>query len=155
MNAKELALKLFDDHIDMAYTDPKGFRKLIMDTLREKIGCSIPASATHYNNAKKSRAPIEGLGRLPSGKGKGNKTVQLEQEQLLECFSTIELVGESVGRTYSYSTVAEAEKEANSRLNRHGGVWLVIKGMGPNPGEKFKLESGEEILCQNPVSNSG
>ena len=69
MNAKQRAIEIYNHHLALASTDGRGFRKTVMDQLMAETGCSLAAAATHYNNAKKLAAPVEGLGRAPVPKG--------------------------------------------------------------------------------------
>ena len=63
MSAKDRAVELYNQHIELAITDGRLFRKTVMDTLMLETGCTLAAAATHYNSAKKLAAPVEGLGR--------------------------------------------------------------------------------------------
>lgn len=168
MNAKERALALYQEHIELAKTDGRLFRKTIMETLQKEFpGMSVAGAATHYNNAKKAN-PVEGLGRAPvpagvrrpGGRGK-------KQEPMLddnECFSVLELVGEadalSVARCQSFAFQGEAgetfERKAESWPN---SIWVLIQGLGPNSGDSYRLEPGEKEIrrytpevAQQPVT---
>ena len=154
--AKERAVELYNQHIALASTDGRGFRKLVMDTLMEETGCSLAAAATHYNNAKKA-APVEGLGRAPAPKGlvkpgatkkhKGNDT-EVDDD---DCFAVIELVNrdgdQSVGRYQSFILQGDASEKFDEKVEAWPHTaWVMIKGLGPNHGDTFKLGSGEKMI---------
>lgn len=159
MNAKQRALEIYNQHIALAATDGRLFRKTVMDQLMAETGCSLAAAATHYNNAKKT-APVEGLGRAPVTKGarkisvgKG-KTAELVPDN--ECFAVIELVTNNdetvVGRTQSFIYQGEAGEVFEDKVEAWPkSTWVMIQGLGPNSGEVYKLEPGEkEIRSYHP-----
>lgn len=51
--AKERAVELYNQHIALATTDGRLFRKTVMDTLQTEFNCSV-AAATEYNQLKGS-----------------------------------------------------------------------------------------------------
>lgn len=162
MSTKDRALEIYNQHIALASTDGRLFRKTVMDQLMAETGCSLSAAATHYNNAKKSCAPVEGLGRAPAPKGlkkpggnKASKTVVLQDDN--ECFSVLELVragGDySVGRCQSFLLQGDAsEKFDEKSAFWPNSTWVLIQGLGPNSGETYKLDQGEkEIKRYSPA----
>lgn len=164
MNAKQRAIELYQEHIALATTDGRLFRKTVMDTLMAETGCSLAAAATHYNNAKKGAAPIEGLGRAPAPAGlkKPGATPGKHKEGEVcddnECFSVIELVpagpdNYSVGRTQAFLMQGDASEKFDEKIgywpNCH---WIMIQGLGPNHSDTFKLDAGEkEIKIYHPA----
>ncbi len=154
MNAKQRAVEIYNEHIALAQTDGRLFRKTVMDQLMAETGCSLAAAATHYNNAKKA-APVEGLGRAPVTKGarkvtpgKG-KAAELVPDD--ECFTVLELVNKDgehlVGRSQSFIYQGEAGETFESKTSAWpNSTWVLIQGLGPNSGDSYKLEPGEKEL---------
>lgn len=164
MNAKERAVELYNQHIALATTDPRSFRKTVMDQLMAETGCSLAAAATHYNNAKKAGPVIEGLGRAPVAKGVrkmgGAKSKKDELVDDNECFSVFELVKADdnhivVGRYQSFLIQGDASETFDRKIESWpNSEWIMIQGLGPNSGDTFKLEPGEkEIKRYAPNSN--
>ena len=160
MSAKERAVEIYQQHIALATTDGRLFRKTVMDQLMAETGCSLAAAATHYNNAKKT-APVEGLGRPAANKnvrkpgaGKGKAAVEIPDN---ECFTVLELVKQgndvTVGRCQSFELQGDASETFDSKAEAWPNVtWVMIQGLGPNHGDTFKLEAGEkEIKRHEPV----
>jgi len=151
MNAKERAVELFNQHIALAASDGRLFRKTVMDQLKTETGCSQAASATHYNNAKKGATPVAGLGRevVVKTPRKSDKVKPFEPEVPdNECYTVVELVkGENniqVGRTQSFIMQGDASEKFDSKVDTWPNcTWVLIKGLGPLHGESFKLSSGE------------
>lgn len=155
MNAKQRAVEIYNHHIALASTDGRSFRKTVMDQLMSETGCSLAAAATHYNNAKKQSAPIEGLGRAPVPKGtrrmgtKGKAGEVLQDDN--DCFSVMELLkGETaytVGRHRGFLTQGDASEYYDSKIvNWPNSHWVMIQGLGPNSGDTFKLTPGEQQI---------
>lgn len=160
MNAKQRAIEIYNSHLALASTDGRNFRKTVMDQLMSETGCSLAAAATHYNNAKKQSAPIEGLGRPAgtTGTRKGNKGkngIVLQDDN--ECFSVIELIktesGESVGRCQSFLLQGDASETFDAKVETWPkSSWVMIQGLGPNHEDQYRLDSGEkEIKRYDPV----
>lgn len=155
MNAKERALEIYNQHLTLAGTDGRSFRKTVMDQLMAETGCSLAAAATHYNNAKRT-VPVEGLGRAPvskgvrrPGAGKGKvKDVQADNE----CFSVLELIPSEgtvvhVGRCQSFLAQGDASEKFDGKKEAWPrNIWVMIQGLGPNSGESYKLDAGEKEL---------
>lgn len=157
MNAKQRAVEIYNHHIEIAKTDGRLFRKTVMDQLMAETGCSLAAAATHYNNAKKGSAPIEGLGRAPVPKGvrkMGNAKSKAGEELIPdeECFTVIELLqgeggGETVGRCQSFVLQGDASEKFDEKVGFWpNSVWVLIQGLGPNHGDNYKLDTGEKEL---------
>lgn len=161
MNAKERALELYQQHLELAKTDGRRFRKMIMETLQtEYPGMSVASAATHYNNAKKAN-PVEGLGRapVPAGVrkpgGRGKKQEPLQDDN--DCFSVLELRQventTTVARCQSFAFQGEAGETFDRKVESWpGSVWVLIQGLGPNSGDNYRLEPGErEIKRYSPA----
>ena len=158
MNAKQRAVELYNEHIALASTDGRLFRKTIMDTLMQETGCSLAAAATHYNNAKKGAAPIEGLGRAPAPAGlkkpgtTGTKHKEGELQDENDCFTVIELVpagpdNYSVGRTQSFLMQGDASEKFDEKIGYWPKChWIMQSGLGPNHGDTWKLDTGEVVI---------
>jgi hypothetical protein len=151
MNAKQRAIEIYNHHISLASTDGRGFRKTVMDQLMAETGCSLAAAATHYNNAKKLAAPVEGLGRAPVPKGirkpgsKGKKQEELQPDD--ECFTVIELHDGVVGRCRSFLMQGDASETFDAKVVAWpNSEWVMIQGLGPNSGDNFKLDAGEKEI---------
>lgn len=164
MNAKQRAVELYNEHIALASTDGRLFRKTVMDTLMAETGCSLAAAATHYNNAKKGSAPIEGLGRAPAPAGlkkpgaMPNKPKEGEVCDDNDCFTVIELLpagpdNYSVGRCQSFLMQGDASEKFDEKIGFWPKChWVMIQGIGPNHGDTFKLDTGEkEIKIFHPA----
>jgi hypothetical protein len=153
--AKERAVELYNLHIALATTDGRSFRKTVMDTLMAETGCSLAAAATHYNNAKKA-APVEGLGRAPAPKGvqkPGNKKPKADDPEVADddCFSVLELVQRDgniqIGRCQSFVLQGDASEKFDDKVVAWPTCsWVMIKGLGPNSGDTYKLGTGEKEI---------
>ncbi len=160
MNAKDRAIEIYQQHIALASTDGRLFRKTVMEQLKAETGCSQAAAATHYNNAKKAGPAIEGLGRAPVAKGvrkmggKTSKEVQVADDN--ECFTVIELLKTetsfTVGRCQSFLMQGDASETFDTKIEAWPmSTWVMIQGLGPNHGDNFKLDAGEkEIKRHSP-----
>jgi len=162
MNAKQRAVELYQQHIALASTDGRSFRKTVMDQLMDETGCTLAAAATHYNNAKKGAAPVEGLGRPAAPKGirkPGNASKKQEELQDdNECFTVIELLKHyddsiTVGRCRSFLLQGDASELFDERISYAPmNAWVMIQGLGPLHSETYKLSEGEkEIKRYTPV----
>lgn len=160
-DTKTRAMEIFQEHIALAETDGRLFRKTMREQLMAETGCSGAAASTHYNNCKKAGPLIAGLGRAPTPKGlrkpgnKAGKTLaEIPDDD--ECFTVIELVksekGFTVGRCQSFELQGEASEKFDSKVEVWpNNIWFLIQGLGPNHGENFKLEQGEvEIKRYDP-----
>ena len=154
MNAKQRAIEIFNQHIALATSDSRLFRKTVMDQLIAETGCSTAAAATHYNNAKKAAPVINGLGRAPLPKGvrkmgKGKPQAEVIPDD--ECYTVIELVatesGQTVGRCQSFELQGDASEKFDDRVKYYPNcTWVMIQGLGPNHGDTFKLEADEKEI---------
>jgi hypothetical protein len=153
MSIKERAMEVYNQHLHLAATDGRLFRKTVMEQLAKEFNASIASVATHYNNCKKA-VPVAGLGRavLPKGvrkassKGKDKAVVPDN-----ECFTVIELIptenGQNVGRCESFLLQGDASEKFDARKNFWpSSAWVMIQGLGPNSGETYKLGIGEKEL---------
>ena len=158
---KDTAHIIYAKHIALAATDGRLFRKTVMDEIMATCGCTLAASATFYNNCKKAAAPIEGLGRAPVAKGVrkpgANKAKGEDLQDEDECYTVVELLkhkdGSTVGRCRSYLLQGDASEEFDDRIKyQPSAVWIMIKGLGPNHGDNFKLGANEvEIKRYTPA----
>jgi len=155
ITAKERAVEIYKQHIELASTDGRLFRKTVMDQLMAETGCSLPAAATHYNNAKKLSAPVEGLGRpavsknvrRPGSSKKASPDVAPDDE----CYAVIELVKSgsdvTVGRYQSFLLQGDASEKFDEKVEAWPfSTWVMIQGLGPNHGETYKLSGGEKEI---------
>ncbi len=154
MSAKERAVEIYAQHIHLASADGRLFRKTVMDQMMSELGISLASAATLYNGAKKA-APVEGLGRAAPNKnvrkpgaGKGKVAVEIPDN---ECFSVLELVKQSdgfcVGRCQSFKFQGEAGETFDSKIDAWPmSTWVMIRGLGPNHSDNFKLAHGEEEI---------
>ena len=160
MNAKERAVEIYKQHLALAGTDGRSFRKTVMDQLMQETGCSLAAAATHYNNAKKAQ-PVDGLGRAPVAKGVRKASSKAKPNDLQadnDCFTVVELVKNSneytVGRCQSFLLQGDASETFDSKVEAWPkSTWVMIQGLGPNHGDTFKLDSGEkEVKRYEPAA---
>lgn len=152
MNAKDRALEIYNNHLALASTDGRSFRKTVMDQLMAETGCTLAAAATHYNHAKKA-VPVEGLGRAAVAKGVrkagGGKGKDKDLVPDDECFTVIELLPSDanafrVGRCQSFLAQGDGSEKYDEKVESwpHSS-WVLIKGLGPNSGETYRLGAGE------------
>jgi hypothetical protein len=158
MSAKERAIEIYLKHIAMASIDGKTFRKTVMDEMIAVLGCSVPSAATHYNTAKKLH-PVEGLGRMPTpstAKRIGDKsapTSNIELQPEDECYTVLEVISSSytktsyVGRTQSFLMQGDASECYDGKVENWPYTgWALIKGLGPNSNEPYRLQPGEQEI---------
>ena len=166
MNSKDVAIQVYEKHIALASTDGRLFRKTVREELMATTGCSESAASTHYNNAKKhhenTQGAIPGLGRQQPTKGARRvsttkSTTIVEEVPENECFTVIELLqGDLVGRMQSFVLQGDASETLDSKSAAWpNSTWVMIQGMGPNPGDDFKLGEGEkEIRRYTPAKET-
>ena len=155
MNAKQRAVEIYNEHLHLAATDGRLFRKTVMDQLMAELGLSLASAATHYNNTKKA-APVEGLGRPAAPKGvrkvsdkKGKTEPEVDDN---DCFSVIELVAtengnNQVGRCQSFILQGDASEKFDEKVKAWPKrSWVMIQGLGPNSGDTFRLRDGEREI---------
>jgi hypothetical protein len=163
-DTKVRAMEIYQQHIALASTDPRIFRKTVREQLMRETGCSDAAASTHYNNCKKAGPVIEGLGRaaVPKGlrkPGAGKAKPDEPEVDDDECFTVIELVqGENsvtVGRCQSFILQGDASEKYDSKVNTWSNcTWVLIKGLGPNHGDAYKVSPTEhEIKRHNAIVN--
>lgn len=153
MNAKDRAVEIYTQHIGLATTDGRSFRKTVMDQLMSETGCSLAAAATFYNNAKKAN-PVEGLGRalVASGVRKMGKGKAEELQPDDDCFTVIEIANGDVGRCQSFLMQGDASEKFDDKVIAWpGATWVMIKGLGPLTGEAYKLRDGEKEIKRHPL----
>lgn len=154
-NIKERALEIYNQHLHLAATDGRLFRKTVMDQIMTEFNASIASAATHYNNCKKA-VPVEGLGRAPTpkgvrkpGSGKQRKGEDLKPDN--ECFAVVEVLKDgTVGRTQTFLMQGDASEKFDEKVGYRPDIhWVMMQGLGPMSGDSFKLESGEKIIKEN------
>ncbi len=155
MTNKDTAVKIYAKHIALATENGRLFRKTVMDEIMSTCGCSLAASATFYNNAKKGAPVIEGLGRAAVPKTARKMSTKSKQEEPEiddnECFTVIEVVqsenNKTVGRTHSFEGLGLARIKIKECITRTPAVqWVLIQGLGPNHGDTYKLSAGEKLI---------
>lgn len=159
---KERAMEIYKEHLHLASTNGKVFRKTVMDQLMQEFGASLASVATHYNNCKKSGPVIEGLGRAAVPKTARKMSTKSKQDEPEieddDCFTVIEILqhenNRSVGRTHSFEGLGLARIKLKECITRTPAVsWVLIQGLGPNHGDTYKLGAGEKLLDEhNPES---
>lgn len=153
MNAKERAVEIYNQHLALAGTDGRLFRKTVMEQLMSETDCSLAAAATHYNNAKKT-VPVEGLGRAAAPKGVRKAAGKAKPDELQpddQCFTVIELLHDGnafqVGRCQAFLLQGDASESFDSKIEAWPkSDWVMISGLGPNHGDTFKLATGEQEI---------
>lgn len=157
MKIKDRARQLWDQNLHLASTDPRQFRKIIMDTLIQEYQCSIASASTQYNNIKNESPPVPGLGRKKVNSAiKASSTVVEPEVDDDDCYSVIELVGESlksVGRTRSFILQGDASECFDSAVESYPeSSWVLIQGLGPVHNEAYRLRGRErEIKTYSPT----
>lgn len=157
MTNKDNAHLIYAKHIALASTDGRLFRKTVMDEIMTTCNCTLAASATFYNNAKKQAVPVEGLGRpvvtsavrKPGVGASKSKTDDLQDDD--ECFTVIELLkhedSSTVGRCRSHLMQGDASEDFDDRVKyKPVSTWIMIQGLGPLHGNTFKLSGGEKEI---------
>lgn len=155
MSAKDRAIEIYKQHIALATTDGRLFRRTVVFQLMEELGCSISTAAAHYNTAKKLN-PVPGLGRDPVSKGvrkmggaKAKKGEDLVPDN--ECFSVLEIINTGtntvVGRCQSFILQGDASEKFDDKVKAWPtSTWVLIQGLGPNSGETYRLEPDEKEI---------
>ena len=149
MTPKEIATRIYEQHIALASTDGRLFRRTVREQIMAELGCTGAASSTYYNNCKKAHDPIDGLGRapMPQGVRKVGKPGKEQLQDDNECVSVIEIVDDKVARCKSYLMQGDASESFDSKTETWPkSTWVMIWGLGPNSGDEFKLEAGEKEI---------
>lgn len=152
-DAKTRVLELFYENIGMVNTNQTEFRRKVMQSLI--VDCSTlekrmteAAAATHYNNAKKiaeKAGAVEGLGRCINASAgpdrKNNKDMPFDDS---DCITVLEVIDNTVIRTESFINEELARTKLKQRLSaKFPTMWKLIKGLGPNVGDTYKLSDDE------------
>ena len=149
-NIKERAMEVFQQHIALAATDGRLFRKTVREQLMAEFGISDASVSTYYNNCKKAHAPIVGLGRAPVPAGVRKPGKIKEHEELQDdndCFTVIEIIEGNVARCYPFLMQGDASETFDAKIEFwNKSEWVMIQGLGPNSGEPYKLETGEKEI---------
>lgn len=154
-DAKTRVLELFYENLDMVKTNQTEFRRKVMQSLI--ADCSTTdkrmteaAAATHYNNAKKiaeKAGAVEGLGRtntVSTTERKNNKDMPFDDS---DCITILEIINNNVTRTQSFLDEELARNKLKERLSaKIPTTWKIIKGLGPNVGDTYKLTEEEYEL---------
>lgn len=150
-----IAERIFRQHLHMAATDGRVFRRTVMDQIMAESGCTDSSAATQYNNVKKrlvNEIPA-GLGRQPkvspqANPDSGQPAVDEDDPSFgLDCWTVVELTGGepwTVGRTRSYQTRGDASEDFDTSVTRWpSSSWVMIQGLGPISGTNYRLGAGE------------
>jgi hypothetical protein len=93
--------------------------------------------------------------RKPGATNTKNEVVLQEDE---DCYTVIELLthpngSNSVGRCCSHLLQGDASEEFDERIEFNPtNIWVMIKGLGPNHGDNFKIAANEvEIKRYTPA----
>lgn len=149
MSTKDLAFEIYKKHIALASIDGRKFRLTVCNEIAATAGCSIQSAAGYYNKAKLAN-PVPGLGRAPLSKNvrkpKNNEKVPIQHDN--DCFSVIELIPNEtvmvVGRCQSFLTQGDASEKFDEKIEAWpSSSWVMIQGLGPNSGDKYRLDAGE------------
>lgn len=156
-DAKTRVLELFYENLDMVKSNQTEFRRKVMQSLIQDCSSidkrmTEAAAATHYNNAKKiaeKAGAVEGLGRAVNnvvflGERKNNKDMPFDDK---DCITLLEVVNNVVTRTRSFLDEELARSKLKERLSaKIPSTWKLIKGLGPNVGDTYKLTDEESEL---------
>lgn len=148
---KTRAYEVFVANLHVAQTNQTVFRRLVVDIIIAEFATpdkpmSLAASAAHYNTAKKraeAEGLVSGLGRPPKDPGEA-KPEKAGSSKLLfddsDCITVLEVIDGVVTRTGSYLDEGLARKKlAERRSSKFPTTWKIIKGLGPNVGDVYKL----------------
>ncbi len=155
MTTKERALEIFKLHLPLASQDGKKFRKTVIEQIMEEFGCSLSSASTHYNNAKKTGPAVEGLGRTstPATNQSVGAVLKKTASEDDPCFSVLEIVDGLVARCQSFLIQGDASEKFDEKVAAWPNTkWVMIEGLGPISGERYRLEPEEkEIKAYTPV----
>ena len=154
---KDRAMAIYKEHIALASTDGKLFRKTVREQLIDEFKISHASASTYYNVCKKEHPPIEGLGRAPAPAGlrtPGKNISQEVEQDDDDCFTVIEIVEGNVSRCYPYAMQGDASESFDSKIITWSkSEWVMIQGLGPNCGEHYSLSRNEkEIKHHTPAT---
>ena len=153
MSAKERAIELYRQHLHLLETSPREFRKTVMEALAAETGGTTASCATHYNNAKKAHEADQATPTGITTVRRNSKGRSGDVADDLECYTVLELVGDAefgytVGRTRSHEGLGVARITLkNMKEEWPSSEWRLINGLGPNPGDDYKLEPGEKEIA--------
>lgn len=150
-NTKERALEIFKEHLHLIPTEGQTvFRKTVMTQIMAEFLTNLSSAATHYNNAKKTAENQN----LITGVGRNNASKKNTDSSSENCYTVCEVIvneatnTQVVNRTRSYFTEEEARAVRKQRMSRPSeSVWKLIKGLGPNVGDTYKLDETEIELA--------
>lgn len=159
INLKARATEIYMEHIALASTNGRLFRKTVREQIIAEFGCSDASASTYYNNCKVAGPQIEGLGRETNPnmiRQVGKPQPKLQDDN--DCYTTMELIKhtdcETVGRTCSHLLQGDASEQFDDiTIYSPLHTWVMIKGLGPLSGATYKLGDGEvEIKRYTPAS---
>ena len=118
-------------------------------------GLSAPNASAYYNKCKKESPQIPGLGRPQhtAGVRKLNNTdsfiTEVDDD---DCFTVLEILSspddvQTVGRCYSFVLQGDASECFDAKSETwNKSKWVMIRGLGPNHGDVYKLSKTEELI---------
>jgi hypothetical protein len=146
-SVKERAIEVFNENLDMIPVDQTQFRRKVMQTLVIEFSITNATAATHYNNAKKlaeKNGTVFGLGRQSVQSNTNNNALVSDSE----LYTIVEVINGEVARTQSFLNEKDARaKLAIRKMARIPTEWKLIKGIGPNVGDTYKLTDYEAELA--------
>lgn len=153
-DSEEYTKQLFHEHSELISSDPILFRKRVVRHLKERTGWERTDALQEYERVLKffKKENPEFVAPLfdAAAARKAEKTKKKDLQPDDECYSILEILQESiVGRCQSFLTEDEARDKFNKKCALWPNtMWVLIKGLGPNSGDKYKLEAGEiELQC--------
>ncbi len=152
---RERAIEIYQQHRALLDQDRRLFRKTVMDQLQSELGISLPSAATHYNTARQHFSPATDTATTQTrvvrpGRGTGGRGTAVKPDN--QCYAVIELVADDsgstvVGRYRSFLDREPAEQTYQQRVIAWPqSNWVMIRGLGPNSGDPYRLDSGEVEL---------
>ena len=168
MSNKQRSTEIFMQHIHLATTDGRLFRKTVLDQMIAEMGCSVASAATRYNDVFKAirvTSPhlVEGLGRVKKTAAQVARNTPVDDEddaELDRVYSVVEVIARGgkqvVGRTQCFIMQGDASECFDSRVGGWpGSEWYLIQGMGPMHGDTYRLRPREtEIKHWAPKSSA-
>lgn len=149
MNMK-LALDIYSQHLDLAAVNGQLFRKTVRIELMVVLGCSPAAASTIYNNCKKA-IPVVGLGRAVAQISSIKKhTPIVIADESDTCYTVLEVNSGRVCQQQSFILQGDASEQFDFKVKYWPNTtWVLIKGLGPNSAEKYKLHPPESEIKRN------
>ena len=150
MLIKDRAQQLWQERVSTAAENLMGFRKGIIDTLVAEFGCSVATASTQYNAVKNRNPPVPGLGRQRAAAPAQQRPNEDEDEDE-PCYSVLELEPSGrhyrVARSRAFLLQGDASETYDIACQSYpNSVWVLIYGIGPLHGERYRLSSGEREI---------